>query len=109
MMSERLFYLCHIYLTPFRHTFVEYFAQIAGLQVQHIIIVLLRHLVVEQVLRFFLGGSRSLASISSVSLFGDDPQSSSAMRCMYTRRLIFNLHVSQYSTQLLIIARSIPL
>ena len=107
MMSEKLFYLFHIYLTHSRHTFVEHFPQIACLQVQHIIIVLLWHFVLEQILRFFFGGSRSLLSISPVSLFGGDPQSSSAMRCMYTRRLIFDLHVSLYNTQLLIIARSI--
>ena len=109
MMSEKLFYLYHIYSTHFRHTFVEHFPRIACLQLQHIITVLLWHLVVNQVLRFFLGGSCSLSSISSVSLFGGDPQSFSAMRCMYTRQLIFDLHVSLYSTQLLIIARSTTL
>ena len=42
-------------------------------------------------------------------LFGDVPQSSSATRCMCSRRLILDLHVSLYSTQLLIIARWITL
>jgi len=109
MTSEVIFYFCRNYLTHFRHTFVEHFPQIAFLQVQHISVVVLRHLEVEHVLRFFVGGSCSLSASSSLWLFGDVPQSSSSARCMYSRRLILDLHVFSYSTQLLIIARSITL
>jgi len=108
-MSEVIFYFCHNYLAHFRQAFVEHFPQIASLLVQHISVVLLRHFEVEHVLRFFVGVSCSLSTSSSLWLFGDVPQSSLATRCMCSRRLILDLHVSLCTTQLLIIARSITL
>jgi len=94
MMSEVIFYFCRNYLTHFRHTFLEHFLQIASLQVQHISVVLLQHFEVEHILRFFVGDSCFFSATSSFWLFGDVPQSTSALRCMYSRRLIFVLHVS---------------
>jgi len=109
MMSEVIFYSFHDCFRHFRHTFAEHFPQIASLLVQHISVVLLRHLEVERVLRFFEGGSCSLSASSSFWLFGDVPQCSSASRRMCSRRLILDLHVFLCSTQLLIIARLITM
>jgi len=46
------FYFSHIYLTQFRHTFVEHFTQIASFLLENINFILLRHVEISNSLSF---------------------------------------------------------